>query len=111
MGWAKHPEAIRSLQGARSRALSEVKKLAKALQFELDNPSDCGGFGLHEIALGLLDELRRFVRLREAVGGDYDESVGVFVDLLLQAFHSFKWSTHVCDVEHQRAEPRVHRHR
>jgi hypothetical protein len=110
VGWTKHPEAIRSLQGARSEALSEVKKLAKALRFELDNPSDVHGFGVHEIALGLFDELRRFVRLREAVGGDHDESVGVHVDLLLQAFHSFKWSTHVRYVEPQRAEPRVHRH-
>lgn len=99
MGWTKHPYAVERYRGARSEALRECKKLAKSLREELEGPSDIHGMGIRELGSALHEELRRFVRLREAVGGDYDVAVGAYVRLVLASFHSFKWRTHVRHAE------------
>jgi len=112
MGWAKHHDAVRHQGAMRSKALSDLKTIAKNLQSELECPDSGSCEVVLELGSALHHALGQFVKLREAVGGDYDVDVSAYVHLILDAVPAFKWSLHVRPhVEHRRASPRVHRNR
>ena len=95
MGWTKHPDAVRAVQGARKEALSSVRKTANTLKQELQSPDDVNGFGILELGGALHCELVRFDKLRRAVGGDEEVDLRPYVRLVLEAIPAFKWSVHV----------------
>lgn len=95
MGWSKHPDAVRALQGARQEAYACIKETAKAIRRELADPDDITGVELAMHAYFLHQELKRFRSLRHAVGGHEDVSLQPYVDLLLEVFPKFKWRVHV----------------
>lgn len=95
MGWSKHPDAVRALQGARQEVYAGIKETAKAIRREFHDPDDCFGADLAMHAYFLHQELRRFSELRHAVGGHEDVSLRPYVDLLLEVFTKFKWRVHV----------------
>lgn len=95
MGWAKHPFAVEAYRGARSEAYARLRKLAKAIREENDNPSEVSGANLKELAYALHTELRRFCWFRTAVGGQEDRAIAPFVALLLDTATFFQWRTNV----------------
>lgn len=112
MGWTKHYDAVRYQSAMRSKALSSLKAIVENLQSELECPDSGSGETVLELGSALHHALGQFVKLREAVGGDYDVDVSVYVHLILDAIPAFKWRAHVRPhVEHRRASPRVHRDR
>lgn len=95
MGWAKHPDAVRALQGARQEAYAGIKDAAKCIHREFEDPSDCDGTELLMHAYFLHQELKRFSELRRMAGGQEGVDLRPYVDLLLEIFPKFKWSVHV----------------
>jgi hypothetical protein len=75
----------------RSEALSNVKTIAKNLQFEIECPDSGSCEVVLELGSALHHALGQFVKLREAVGGDHDVDVSVYVHLILDAIPAFKY--------------------
>ncbi len=95
MGWTKHPDALRALQGARREVYADIKDTAKAIRREFADPDDVNGTELMMHAYYLHQELNRYVGLRRAIGGHDEVDLRPYVDLLLEVFPNFKWSVHV----------------
>ena len=91
MGWTKHHDAVKHQGAMRSAALSNTKAVAKRLQSELECPDAASGETVLELGSALHHELGQFVKLREAVGGDLDVDVGVYVHLILDAVPAFRY--------------------
>lgn len=89
MGWTKHPDAVKTLQGARSEALASVRRLSKRGSRELPDEER------RTLGLELHSELRRFVSLHRAVGGYDRPSLERPVQVLLQLIPSFTFNPEV----------------